>query len=86
MDSFSRIGELICGGHTTNSGDTRDGLAREHHDCVAQTVTRMHINLESFFLDQLDNQSVLSEIADLQESQEVLTDLRQVLSDLRRLA
>jgi nitrate/nitrite-specific signal transduction histidine kinase len=86
VDSFWRLHELTYDGYTANSGGIRDALAREHHDCIAETVTRMHINLETFFLDQLGNESVLSEIADPQESQEVLKDLRQVLSDLRRLA
>ncbi len=71
-------------GAATSPDELRRLLARELHDRVAQTLTTMLIDLESFKLGQLGNQSALQEIAELQEStRDVLKNLRQVLIDLR---
>ncbi len=79
-----RVGELTYDSDTTSTDDLRRLLARELHDRVAQTLTTMLINLENFRIEQLGNQSVLGEIAELQEStREVLMNLRHVLYDLR---
>jgi signal transduction histidine kinase len=83
VDSFWRLRDLTCGGYRANSDDTWHVLARAQHDCIAQTVTRMLVNLENFELARFGTQSVLAEIADMQESREVLKDLRQVVSNLR---
>ena len=79
-----RVGELTYDSDTTSTDDLRRLLARELHDRVAQTLTTMLINLENFKMEQLGNQSVLREIAELQEStREALVNLRHVLYDLR---
>jgi signal transduction histidine kinase len=84
VSSPLRVGELTHSGDTTSSDDLGRELARELHDRVAQTLTTMLINLENFKMEQLGNQRVLREIAELQESpREVLMNLRDVLYDLR---
>jgi two-component system sensor histidine kinase UhpB len=79
-----RVGDLTHGYEATSVDDLRSMLARELHDGIAQTLTTMLINLENFRMEQLGNQSVLREIAELQEStREVLLNLRLILYDLR---
>jgi two-component system, NarL family, sensor histidine kinase UhpB len=82
----SRAAEIVSiyGGEGTSSGEIRRVLARELHDRVAQTLTGMLIELENFKIEQSGNQSVLREVAELQEStRDVLNNLRHVLYDLR---
>lgn len=70
--------------HTASSDEIRRMLARELHDCVAQTLTTMLIELENFKVEQTGRQSVLRQLGELQEStRDVLTSLRGVLYDLR---
>jgi signal transduction histidine kinase len=84
VSSALRVGVLTDGGDSSSSADVRRALARELHDRVAQTLTAMLIDLENFKMDQLGNQSVLREIAALQEStRDALKNLRGVLYDLR---
>ncbi len=59
-------------------------LARELHDSVAQILTQMVVDMESFKLDQSDQRQVVERVDHLQEStREVLTNLRQLLYELR---
>jgi signal transduction histidine kinase len=79
-----RVGELTHGDDATSVDHLRSVLARELHDGIAQTLTTMLINLENFRMEQLGNQSVLREIAELQESpRKVLLNFRLILCDLR---
>ncbi|MGH7904508.1 MAG: sensor histidine kinase [Candidatus Dormibacteraceae bacterium] len=62
----------------------RRELARDLHDQVAQTLTSMLMELESFKRDQVGRLSVIREVAVLESStREVLHNVRQLLSDLR---
>ena len=82
----SSAAEIVSmyGGEGTSSGEIRRVLARELHDRVAQTLTGMLIELENFKIEQSGRQSVLREVAQLQEStRDVLNNLRHVLYDLR---
>jgi two-component system sensor histidine kinase UhpB len=59
-------------------------LARELHDSVAQILTQMVVDMESFKLDQSGQHQVVERVDHLQEStREVLTNLRQLLYELR---
>jgi signal transduction histidine kinase len=79
-----RVAESKHGGAPSSPNDLRRVLARELHDRVAQTLTTMLISLENFKMQQLDNQNVLREIAELQDStRDALMNLRLVLYDLR---
>jgi two-component system sensor histidine kinase UhpB len=82
----SSAAEIVSmyGGEGTSSGEIRRVLARELHDRVARTLTGMLIELENFKIKQSGRQSVLREVAQLQEStRDVLNNLRHVLYDLR---
>ncbi len=62
----------------------RQRLARELHDAVAQTLTLMVVEMETFKLDQAGQPDVAERVDSLQEGvREVLHNLRQVVSDLR---
>jgi len=64
--------------------DLRRLLARELHDRVAQTLTTMLIDLENFKAEQVGRQSVLRQMEALQQTtREVLSNLREVLYELR---
>lgn len=68
----------------TSPEEIRRLLARELHDCVAQTLTTMLIELENFKVEQVGRQSVLRQLGELQDStRDVLSNLRHVLYDLR---
>ena len=68
----------------TTSAQIRRMLARELHDTVAQTLTTMLVELENFKLEQTGRQSALRQLNELQGStRSVLTNLREVLYDLR---
>ncbi|HZU19572.1 MAG TPA: sensor histidine kinase [Candidatus Dormibacteraeota bacterium] len=59
-------------------------LARELHDSVAQILTQMVVDMESFKLDQSGQHQVVERVGHLQEStREVLANLRQLLYELR---
>jgi len=59
-------------------------VARELHDRVAQTLTGMLIELESFKVQQFGRESVLREATELQDStRQVLQSIREMLYDLR---
>jgi two-component system sensor histidine kinase UhpB len=82
VSSPLRVAESKHGGPTRTS-DLGRVLARELHDRVAQTLTTMLSSLENFEVKQLDNQNVLREIAELQETtRDALMNLRLVLYDL----
>jgi two-component system sensor histidine kinase UhpB len=62
----------------------RQHVARELHDRVAQTLTGMLIELESFKMEQVGRASVLREANELQGStRQVLQSIREMLYDLR---
>src|SRR6266699_1227838 len=64
--------------------DLRRLLARELHDRVAQTLATMLIELENYKAEQAGRESVLRQMDALQKStREVLSNLREVLYDLR---
>jgi signal transduction histidine kinase len=66
------------------NADLRRLLARELHDRVAQTLTTMLIDVENFKAEQVGRQSVLRQMDVLQQTtREVLSNLREVLYDLR---
>ncbi|HEY4026983.1 MAG TPA: histidine kinase [Candidatus Dormibacteraeota bacterium] len=71
----------------SGSSDERDvkrRLARELHDSVAQILTLMVVDLETFKRDQAAHHQVVERAESLQAStREVLHNLRQVLYDLR---
>jgi two-component system sensor histidine kinase UhpB len=59
-------------------------VARELHDRVAQTLTGMLIELETFKVEQFGRESVLREATELQDStRQVLQSIREMLYDLR---
>jgi signal transduction histidine kinase len=59
-------------------------VARELHDRVAQTLTGMLIELETFKVEQFGRASVLKEATELQDStRQVLQSIREMLYDLR---
>jgi len=59
-------------------------VARELHDRVAQTLTGMLIELETFKVEQFGRASVLREATELQDStRQVLQSIREMLYDLR---
>jgi two-component system sensor histidine kinase UhpB len=59
-------------------------VARELHDRVAQTLTGMLIELETFKVQQFGRESVLREATELQDStRQVLQSIREMLYDLR---
>ena len=59
-------------------------LARELHDSVAQILTLMVVDMENFKLDQAGQHQVVERVDSLQEStREVLSNLRELLYDLR---
>jgi signal transduction histidine kinase len=62
----------------------RQHVARELHDRVAQTLTGMLMELESFKSQQVGRASVLREASELQDStRQVLQSIREMLYDLR---
>ena len=64
--------------------DLRHLLARELHDRVAQTLTTMLIELENYKAEQYGRKGVIRQMEALQVStREVLSNLREVLYDLR---
>lgn len=64
--------------------DVKRRLARELHDTVAQILTQMVVEMENFKLDQAGQSQVIERVDSLQEStREVLTNIRQLLYDLR---
>ena len=75
----------------TNSGwnalaerEIKQHVARELHDRVAQTLTGMLIELETFKSEQFGRASVIREATDLQDStRQVLQSIREMLYDLR---
>jgi signal transduction histidine kinase len=59
-------------------------VARELHDRVAQTLTGMLIELETFKVEQFGRESVQREANELQDStRQVLQSIREMLYDLR---
>jgi signal transduction histidine kinase len=59
-------------------------VARELHDKVAQTLTGMLIELETFKVQQFGRASVIQEATELQDStRQVLQSIREMLYDLR---
>ena len=64
--------------------DVKRLVARELHDRVAQTLTGMLIDVENFKIEPVEWNDVLRQLDTIQEStREVLTNLRQLLHDLR---
>jgi signal transduction histidine kinase len=64
--------------------DLRRLLARELHDRVAQTLTTMLIDLETFKAEQVGREGVLRQMGTLQDSTRgVLNSLRELLYELR---
>jgi signal transduction histidine kinase len=62
----------------------KQGLARELHDSVAQTLTTMLIAMEHFKVEQVGRRSVIEQVNALQQdTRAVLTNIRQLLHDLR---
>jgi signal transduction histidine kinase len=60
------------------------GLARELHDSVAQTLTTMLITMEHFKLDQHGRQGVIEQVNALQQdTRDVLGNIRELLHELR---
>jgi signal transduction histidine kinase len=72
------------GRQTADPDAIRRELARELHDRVAQTLTTMLIEMETFKTEQTGRQSVLRQLDELQVStRDVLNNLRIVLYGLR---
>ena len=64
--------------------EIKQHVARELHDQVAQTLTSMLIELETFKVEQHGRASVIREASDLQDStRQVLQSIREMLYDLR---
>ena len=77
---------FILDGHDNGdqAAEIRRTLARELHDRVAQTLTTMLVEMETFKIEQTGRQSALRQLDELQVStREVLSNLRMVLYDLR---
>lgn len=65
-------------------GETRRLLARELHDSVAQTLSSMLLDLDSFRAEQHGRAGVLRQLDQLEQStRQALTDLRGLLVELR---
>jgi signal transduction histidine kinase len=77
-------GEHAEGEHAMTEREVKQYVARELHDRVAQTLTGMLIELESFKVQQFGRESVLREATELQDStRQVLQSIREMLYDLR---
>ena len=74
----------LPGEHAMTEREVKQYVARELHDRVAQTLTGMLIELESFKVQQFGRESVLREATELQDStRQVLQSIREMLYDLR---
>jgi signal transduction histidine kinase len=70
--------------HAMTEREVKQYVARELHDRVAQTLTGMLIELETFKVEQFGRESVLREATELQDStRQVLQSIREMLYDLR---
>lgn len=78
-------GQQTAGGHQTAIEQAvRRELARELHDRVAQTLTGMLVDVESFKSQQVGWDDVIKQMDTVQSStRQVLSSLRQLLHDLR---
>jgi signal transduction histidine kinase len=66
------------------SGVLRENIARELHDQVVQTMYAIKVELENFRSSQYGREAVLREVDLLEKlTLEVLSNLRQLVSDLR---
>lgn len=64
--------------------ETRTLLARELHDSVAQTLSAMLLDLDTFRAEQQGRISVLRQVDELEQStRQALADLRELLVELR---
>jgi signal transduction histidine kinase len=80
----TQSGEHAVGEHAMTEREVKQYVARELHDRVAQTLTGMLIELESFKVQQFGRESVLREATELQDStRQVLQSIREMLYDLR---
>jgi signal transduction histidine kinase len=76
--------DRLSGRPGAGSEKIRRAIARDLHDRVAQTLTTMLIELETFKAEHNDNQAVVRQFGELQEStRDVLNNLRHILYDLR---
>ena len=76
--------EQISGWSALAEREIKQHVARELHDRVAQTLTGMLIELETFKSEQFGRASVIREATDLQDStRQVLQSIREMLYDLR---
>jgi signal transduction histidine kinase len=74
----------VSGEHAMTEREVKQYVARELHDRVAQTLTGMLIELETFKVEQFGRESVLREATELQDStRQVLQSIREMLYDLR---
>src|ERR1700694_4772633 len=70
--------------HAMTEREVKQYVARELHDRVAQTLTGMLIELETFKVQQFGRESVLREASELQDStRQVLQSIREMLYDRR---
>lgn len=71
-------------GQIQTEQEIKQHVARELHDRVAQTLTGMLMELETFKSQQFGRASVLQEATELQDStRQVLQSIREMLYDLR---
>lgn len=85
-DARSSLARIISlnSGLTDPSEDLREGMARELHDRVVQTMYAMKVELENFRSSQYGRAAVLREVDLLERlTLEVLSNLRQLVRDLR---
>src|SRR5437660_6384017 len=80
----ARGGTRVASREAAIEKDVRRLLARELHDRVAQTLTGMLVDVENFKSQPVAWDDVITQLDTIQSStRQVLTNLRQLLHDLR---